>query len=199
MAETGYPILEFDRDPNAKINPEMMAEGQFSTDKLVITFFPEVMEQLKAEGKIRLEKTTAGENPILVYRFTDADVLIILGAIGCPACAGTLDQLHAMGIQKVMFCGGGGVLDPDIEVGQLLLVEGAIRDEGFSYHYIEPSRIIYTEKTDSGEYRVYSGELSATNLTDAYGNDCDRKKVMLDTMEAGRIAYLERRTHYGLA
>lgn len=38
MAETGYPILEFDRDPNAKINPEMMAEGQFSTDKLVITF-----------------------------------------------------------------------------------------------------------------------------------------------------------------
>ena len=51
MAEIGYPILEFDRDPNAKINPEMMAEGQFSTDKLVITFFPEVMEQLKAEGK----------------------------------------------------------------------------------------------------------------------------------------------------
>lgn len=146
MAETGYPILEFDRDPNAKINPEMMAEGQFSTDKLVITFFPEVMEQLKAEGKIRLEQTIAGENPILVYRFTDADVLIILGAIGCPACAGTLDQLHAMGIQKVMFCGGGGVLDPNIGVGQLLLVEGAIRDEGFSYHYIEPSRIIYTEE-----------------------------------------------------
>ena len=122
MAEIGYPILEFDRDPNAKINPEMMAEGQFSTDKLVITFFPEVMEQLKAEGKIRLEQTISGENPILVYRFTDADVLILLGAIGCPACAGTLDQLHAMGIQKVMFCGGGGVLDPDIEVGQLLLV-----------------------------------------------------------------------------
>ena len=128
MAETGYPILEFDRDPNAKINPEMMAEGQFSTDKLVITFFPEVMEQLKAEGKIRLEQTISGENPILVYRFTDADVLILLGAIGCPACAGTLDQLHAMGIQKVMFCGGGGVLDPDIEVGQLLLVTQRIAD-----------------------------------------------------------------------
>ena len=158
MAETGYPILEFDRDPNAKINPEMMAEGQFSTDKLVITFFPEVMEQLKAEGKIRLEQTIAGENPILVYRFTDADVLIILGAIGCPACAGTLDQLHAMGIQKVMFCGGGGVLDPDIEVGQLLLVEGAIRDEGFSYHYIEPSRIIYTEEpADLDDRRNLSG------------------------------------------
>lgn len=62
-----------------------------------------------------------------------------------------------------------------------------------------PDCIIYTEKTKSGEYRVYSGELSATKLIDAYGNTCDRKEVMLDTMEAGRIAYLERRTHYGLA
>ena len=78
MAETGYPILEFDRDPNAKINPEMMAGEPFSTNKLVITFFPEVMEQLKAEGKIRQERTISGENPILGYRFTDADVLIRL-------------------------------------------------------------------------------------------------------------------------
>lgn len=50
-----------------------------------------------------------------------------------------------MGINKVIFCGGGGVLDKEIKVGQLLLVEGAIRDEGFSYHYIEPSRYIYTD------------------------------------------------------
>ena len=62
-----------------------------------------------------------------------------------------------------------------------------------------PDCIIYTEKTESGEYRVYSGELSATKLTDAYGNDCDRKEAMLETMEAGRTAYLERRIHYGLA
>ena len=61
-----------------------------------------------------------------------------------------------------------------------------------------PDRIIYTEKTEAGEYRVYSGELSATKLIDAYGNERDRKEVMLDTMEAGRIAYLDRRIHYGL-
>lgn len=164
MAEMGYPILEFDRNPNAIINPDTMAEGQFSNDKLVIAFFPEAMEQLKAEGKIRLERTIPGENPILVYRFADADVLILLGAIGCPACAGTLDQLHAMGIQKVMFCGGGGVLDPNIEVGQLLLVEGSIRDEGFSYHYIEPSRIIYTEQETNQKIADYLEEHSVPYL-----------------------------------
>ena len=45
-----------------------------------------------------------------------------------------------------MFCGGGGVLDKNIEVGQILVVDGAIRDEGFSFHYVEPSRYIYTDK-----------------------------------------------------
>ena len=100
---------------------------------------------MAAEGRIVPERRIGGENPILLYRFADENILITLGAVGCPSCAGNLDLFHAMGISSVMFCGGGGVLDKNIEVGQILVVDGAIRDEGFSYHYIEPSRYIYTE------------------------------------------------------
>lgn len=144
ITENKYPILEFDDNKVAKLNPASVADQSFDTNKLVITFFPEVMDKLAAEGMITLETTIGGENPILIYRFTDSDILITLGYVGCPACAGNLDLFNEMGITKVMFCGGGGVLDRNIEVGQLLVVEGAIRDEGFSYHYIEPSRYIYT-------------------------------------------------------
>ncbi len=139
-----YPIFEFDDNKTAKLNPTAFVDRLFETDRLVITFFPEVMDKLAEEGRIILERTIAGENPALVYRFLDDDILITLGQVGCPACAGNLDLFYAMGITKVMFCGGGGVLDKNIEVGQLLVVDGAIRDEGFSYHYIEPSRYIYT-------------------------------------------------------
>lgn len=145
IAENNYPILEFDDSETAKLNPTAFADRSFDTDKMIITFFPEVMDKLKAEGKITLERTIGGENPLEVYRFLDADILITLGFVGCPACAGNLDLFNAMGITKVIFCGGGGVLDKNIEVGQLLVVDGAIRDEGFSYHYIEPSRYIYTD------------------------------------------------------
>lgn len=143
MTKNPYPILEFDDNKTAKLNPEVFVNRPFETDKMIITFFPEVVEALLAEEKIMLARTIGGENPVYVYRFADADILITLGAIGCPACGGNLDLFHAMGINKVMFCGGGGVLDKNIEVGQLLVVEGAIRDEGFSYHYIEPSKYIY--------------------------------------------------------
>lgn len=145
IAENNYPILEFDDNETAKLNPTAFAERSFDTDRMIITFFPEVMDKLKSEEKITLERTVAGENPLEVYRFLDADILITLGFVGCPACAGNLDLFNAMGITKVIFCGGGGVLDKNIEVGQLLVVDGAIRDEGFSYHYIEPSRYIYTD------------------------------------------------------
>ena len=140
-----YPVLEFDDAPNAKLNPTAFAEP-FRTDRMVITFFPEVIDSLLADSAIKAERVIPGENPIQVYQFTDMpDVLLTLGQIGCPACGGNLDLFNAMGITKVMFCGGGGVLDRNIEVGQLLLVDGAIRDEGFSYQYIPASRIIHTD------------------------------------------------------
>lgn len=146
LRKANYPIIEFDTNKEAKINPITFADKPFDTNKLVITFFPEVVEKLKEEGKAILERVIPGENPIDIYRFADSDVLLTLGFVGCPACAGNLDMFHAMGITKVMFCGGGGVLDSDIGVGQVLVVDGAIRDEGFSYHYIEPSKYIYTDK-----------------------------------------------------
>lgn len=144
LMENNYPIFEFDENKDAKLNPTSFVDWPFETDRLIITFFPEVMEKLAYEGKITLERTIGGENPVLIYRFLEDDTLLTLGQVGCPACAGNLDLFHAMGITKVMFCGGGGVLDKNIEVGQLLVVDGAIRDEGFSYHYIKPSRYIYT-------------------------------------------------------
>ena len=148
ILENKYPIFEFDDNKDAKLNPTAFVDQSFETDKLVITFFPEVVNKLANEGKITLERTIGGENPVLIYRlrtrFLDDDILITLGQVGCPACAGNLDLFNAMGITKVMFCGGGGVLDKNIEVGQILVVDGAVRDEGFSYHYIAPSRYIYT-------------------------------------------------------
>ncbi|MBQ7920707.1 MAG: nucleoside phosphorylase [Lachnospiraceae bacterium] len=155
MRENKYPILEFDDVKVAKLNPAVFADELFTSDKLVITFFPEVIEKLIAEEDIVPERRIGGENPVFIYRFVDTDVLITLGAVGCPACGGNLDLFHAMGIRKVMFCGGGGVLDKNIEVGQILVVDGAIRDEGFSYHYIEPSRYIYTDKEVTGRIIQY--------------------------------------------
>lgn len=180
----------------AKLNPAHFVGKPFGTNKLIITFFPEVMEKLLVEGKITLERKLGGENVVLVYRFVDTDVLITLGYVGCPACAGNLDLFHAMGVTKVMFCGGGGVLDKNIEVGQILVVDGAIRDEGFSYHYIEPSRYIYTKPEVTEKIVQYLENNSISYLrgltwtTDAMFRETE-ERIALRKSEGAKIVEME--------
>ena len=144
--KSSWPVLEYDDNPVAKLNPTHYSGDGFDTDKMVITFFPEVIDKLLLAGQIQKCLVISGENPLTVYRFSDhPDILLTLGQVGCPACGGNLDLFNAMGITKVMFCGGGGVLDGNLKVGQILVVDGAIRDEGFSYQYIPASRVIYTD------------------------------------------------------
>ncbi len=147
IAKNDFPILEFDTEKTAKLNPAALVDKKFDTNRMIITFFPEVINKLIENDEIKSYYKVGGENPFTIYRFVnEPDVLIVLGQVGSPSCGGNLDLFYAFGITKVIFCGGGGVLDRNIKVGQLLVVDGAIRDEGFSYHYVEPSRYIYTDK-----------------------------------------------------
>jgi len=192
-----YPILERDTSPVAKLNPKDLRMHSFDTNKLVITFFPEVIEKLKAEGQIELERVIPGENIVEIYRFTDSpDILLVQGMVGCPACGGNLDMFNGMGINKVMFCGGGGVLDGSIGVGTLLVVEGAIRDEGFSYHYLPPSRVAAANDRVNGvvtKYMEANGIPYIKGLvwtTDAIFRETE-DKIALRRSEGAKIVEME--------
>lgn len=101
-----FPILEFDTEKVAKINPENLFPEKFSADKMIISFFPEAINRLIKEKQIEVYCHIGGENPFDIYKFVDApDVLLILGQVGCPACAGNLDALQA-GCIAVAQCRG---------------------------------------------------------------------------------------------
>ena len=46
IKRNAFPILEFDDEKNAKINQTHLIERGFEFNKLVITFFPEVINKL---------------------------------------------------------------------------------------------------------------------------------------------------------
>jgi uridine phosphorylase len=51
-----------------------------------------------------------------------------------------LEEVIALGCRDFVACGGAGVLDSSIAVGQVIVPTAAVRDEGTSYHYLPPSR-----------------------------------------------------------
>lgn len=193
-----YPILEFDDNKDAIINPSLLQSkyGVLKINKLIITFFKDAVNMLLEDGQIKEYLVLSGENELVLYKFVDDDVLLMHGIIGCPACAGFMDELTGIGITNVMFCGGGGVLDKNIKVGELLVVEGAIRDEGFSYHYVKPSRIIYSQEDVRNLICSYLKDnhipyiQGLTWTTDAFYRET-KDKILLRKEEGAKIVEME--------
>jgi hypothetical protein len=53
LKRNDWPIMEFDDNPTAKLNPTHFSGDGFDTDKMVITFFPEVIEKLRGAEQLR--------------------------------------------------------------------------------------------------------------------------------------------------
>ncbi len=146
MKKELYPILEFDENEVALINPKELIKEKQLPDKLVICFFREVINSLvKSDDLVFLRSFYSEGGPANVYRFKDKNIAVAEGSLGAPASVGFLEEYIAAGANEIIFCGSAGVLDKEIQVGHLVLVSSAIRDEGTSYHYLQPAREVETD------------------------------------------------------
>src|SRR5580700_5387407 len=65
---------------------------------------------------------------------------LIARTIGAPFAVLIAEQLHAAGAKLIVGLTSAGRVSPNLPLPCLLVVTGAIRDEGTSYHYLPPSR-----------------------------------------------------------
>ena len=68
---------------------------------------------------------------------------IILVDIGAPSAAVALEELIALGIKKFITIGSAGALSRHLKIGDVILCDRAIRDEGTSHHYLKYSKYSY--------------------------------------------------------
>lgn len=138
-----YPILEFDATPEAFIEPSQIIRARDLPEHCVICFFKEVIDKIVAEhqAKVAVEnRWEDGPHPIYEIEYLGQRLAFLHPGVGAPIAAGMLEEAIAFGCRKFVACGGCGVLEKDIAVGHLIVVSGAIRDEGVSYHYLPPDR-----------------------------------------------------------
>lgn len=148
-----FPILEYDDTVESIIDPFKQKPRDIPAIG-VITFFNNVVKKMVQEGLIKeiySLKSETGENPI--YEFIQKDgtingqrVLLFHPGVGASFAATQLDLLIGLGLRNVIVCGGAGVLNRDLTVGNVIIPTKAVRDEGTSYHYAEASR--YAEPTE---------------------------------------------------
>lgn len=148
IAKNQYPICEFDTNKNPIIRPTSFLTKKLPK-KCVITYLRRELERFAEENKLPVIgylKSEVFDIPIYEY-VTDTERLCITMALcGGPGAAVALEELYAMGCETFIVCGGAGALTNDSKVGEIIVPVSAVRDEGTSYHYLEPSREIECHK-----------------------------------------------------
>jgi uridine phosphorylase len=139
-----YPLFEYDDAVPAVIEPsEIIKPVEGIAEHAVLCFFQDVILALKEQYSFETIFTLGSEigpNPVYQFEIEGRPIVVIHPGVGAPLAGAFLDELIALGCRKFIACGGAGVLDASIEMGQVLVPQSAVRDEGLSYHYLPPAR-----------------------------------------------------------
>ena len=145
MINKEFPILEFDPDTKAYIRPSMLLQPLDISERCVLCFFSDAIEKILTAypNKVVTHLISEGMKlPVYEIKYNGVDIVLLQACVGAPMAAGQIEEITALGCKKFIVCGGCGVLQKDIAVGNLIIPISAVRDEGTSYHYVKPTREI---------------------------------------------------------
>jgi len=210
-----FPILEFDPDRQAVIDPQRLIGPIDIPTACVMTFFSDLVQRMLGAGTIRVVhhlRSEMGPHPVCVMEHDGQLLTVLACGVGAPLAAGFLEELIALGCRRFVACGGAGVLDGRTEAGRVIVPTAAVRDEGTSYHYLPPAREV---EADPAAVSVVRATLDArgcayvlgkTWTTDAFYRETPAKVALRRAegcvtveMEASALMAVARFRHVPLA
>ena len=141
--EADYPILEFDRDRHAVIEPHMVRERLDVPPVAVPCFFLDVIQKVCVDGRARVLtqlRSAHGVHPVFEVNWGERRITVYHPGVGSPLAAVFLEELIETGCRTFVAVGGAGGLVPELTVGYVVVPTAAVRDEGTSYHYLPAGR-----------------------------------------------------------
>jgi uridine phosphorylase len=138
--------------------------------------------------------------------YDGVDLTITSTGIGCPSAAIALEELHNVGVETVIRVGTCGALQADMEIGDMVIANGAAKEEGTSKRYesVEypavPDYETLTELVAAAEANDEEVHVGPIVSDDAYYNESDEfvaeweeANLLAIEMEAAAVFSLARR------
>lgn len=138
------PILEYDNDIKSIIMPNHASLEIKLPNKCLFTFLGEALDRLAENYKARIITTFDSITkvyPIYIIEYRGEEICLVQAPVGAAASAQILDWLISYGCKQIITTGSCGTL-VDIDENTFLVPYKALRDEGASYHYLPPSRLV---------------------------------------------------------
>lgn len=103
--------------------------------RAIVTFDNGDMRRVMERRKTHPVKPWSRYRP--VQRIEGSDTVVTRSYFGGPNIAALVEEFSAFGVEEFILWGYCGSLDPDFRLGNILMAEGALREDGTSYHYLE--------------------------------------------------------------
>lgn len=140
-------LQEFDPTKEAIINAwdlvHMEAGATGRMPKVAVSCFEgKTFQRLVAllQGElIANPKNANGDFPVYRVTYQRREIAIFMMDMGAAGAGGLLEEMYALGVEKIVIFGSCGVLDRSIEDCSVIIPTMAVRDEGLSYHYAPPT------------------------------------------------------------
>jgi len=184
---TEIALTEDDLDEPGIIEGYMLHDEQRHVAPVaVLCFFNELLEQLAGEGVLKpvyTLRSEIGQNPVYDYTSEHGTVSVVHPGVGAPLAAGITEEMAAIGVTTFVACGGAGALVDALALGPVMVVNSALRDEGTSFHYAPPGRII---DADPLGVRVLGATLSELAAPYFVGRTWTTDAIMRETQSRVR-------------
>lgn len=142
------PLFEFDEDREAVVPPRALRTEEPFPRRVVLCFFHEVLAA-RAEAwrarRIGRFSSEVGGHPVYLVDSSAGPVAAFHPGVGAALAAIHLETAVASGGRAFVACGGAGAVRPGLALGHVVVPTGAVRDEGTSFHYAPPSRVVPTD------------------------------------------------------
>jgi len=121
-----------------KLQPHLQLDSAHGAVSALLPGDPARLERIKPFLADVTELAYNREFRSLVGTYRDARVLAVSTGIGGASAGIAVEELHALGVKNMIRIGSCGALQPQVKLGDLILVSGAVRDDGASKAYIDP-------------------------------------------------------------
>lgn len=139
------PLLEFDPDRAAYVQPEKIQPKVDAPVAAVACFFTETIEELTKDARKVIDLPSRGA--LWEIDYNGERLGLFYPGVGAPLACNSLERVIAAGCSVVIACGGSGAIRADLKMGHhAIIVTEALRDEGTSFHYLPPSRTVTADK-----------------------------------------------------
>ena len=141
---------DFDSEKKAFVNPDDTVQRKDGFPSIAVsTFSGDIIDDhVKACNPPEIARlyTANGSLPVYQAEYKGEKIALFVSRVGAPACAAGLEEIIAMGAQKIVLFGCCGVLNENATKGKIILPTSAVRDEGTSQYYFPHSDEIEADK-----------------------------------------------------